>query len=49
MKSLFADFLQNVTPPGAFKRGYTVHIDITIYLDFIEKNKELKWIEINGK
>ena len=23
MKS-FADFLQNVTPPGAFKRGYTV-------------------------
>jgi len=24
MKSLFADFLQNVTPPGAFKRGYTV-------------------------
>jgi len=24
MKSLFADFLQNVTPPGAFKQGYTV-------------------------
>jgi len=26
MKSLFADFLQNVMPPGAFKWGYTVYM-----------------------
>jgi len=25
MKSPFADFLQNVTPPGALKQGYTVY------------------------
>ena len=29
MKSLFADFLQNVTPPGAFKRVYTVFFTVS--------------------
>jgi len=32
MKSFFTDFLQNVTPPGAFKQGYTVFTILMIVL-----------------
>jgi len=37
MKSLFADFLQNVTPPGAFKRGYKVDCDMSYCGDGLDQ------------
>ena len=46
MKSLFADFLQNVTPPWEFKRGYTVICQLNIpnvfgmWLMLYHKNKD---------